>query len=123
MMRHMRSFFYQILCAMIMRTAFVAALLLLPPSAVTQNRPLAFEVASIHPNNSGSRSVYTTLDKGGRFTATNIPIKTLMIAAYKLQAYQIIGGPSWLDSDRYDITARRKAMSTKIKLWKWSRAS
>jgi uncharacterized protein (TIGR03435 family) len=29
-----------------------------------------------------------------------------MMAAYKLQAYQIIGGPPWLDSDRYDIVAK-----------------
>jgi uncharacterized protein (TIGR03435 family) len=29
-----------------------------------------------------------------------------MITAYKLQEYQIVGGPTWLESDRYDITAK-----------------
>jgi uncharacterized protein (TIGR03435 family) len=69
-------------------------------------QPLSFEVASIRPNNSGSRSSNTSINSSGRFSATNVTAKILLIAAYKLQAYQIIGGPAWMDSDRFDIAAK-----------------
>jgi uncharacterized protein (TIGR03435 family) len=67
---------------------------------------LSFEVASIRPNDSGSRSSNTSINSSGRFSATNVTVKTLMIVAYKLQDYQIIGGPAWMDSDRFDIAAK-----------------
>jgi uncharacterized protein (TIGR03435 family) len=67
---------------------------------------LSFEAASIHPNYSGGRSSNTSINSSGRFSATNVTAKILLIAAYKLQAYQIIGGPAWMDSDRFDIAAK-----------------
>jgi uncharacterized protein (TIGR03435 family) len=67
---------------------------------------LSFEVASIRPNNSGSGSSGTSINEGGRFIATNVTVKTLLIRAYKLQEYQLIGGPPWLGTDHYDISAK-----------------
>lgn len=73
-----------------------------PPSA-TEPR---FEVASVKksaPNPvPGSRF---GLQPGGRFTVTGMPLGSLITIAYGIQRYQLIGGPSWMNSDRFDINA------------------
>src|SRR5688572_7777642 len=44
---------------------------------------------------------------GGRFTATNTPLRMLIMAAYELQQEaQLVGGPPALLAAKYDITAR-----------------
>ncbi len=48
----------------------------------------AFEVASIKPNNSGDGRVMINMQPGGRFTATNIPLRLLIRNAYQLQDFQ-----------------------------------
>jgi uncharacterized protein (TIGR03435 family) len=65
-----------------------------------------FEVASIKPNNSGDGRVMMQQQPGGRFTATNIPLRLLIRNAYQLQDFQIVGAPSWINSERYDIVAK-----------------
>ena len=46
----------------------------------------------------------------GRFRATNVPLRELISAAYgtpqPLAAFQITGGPKWMESDRFDIVAK-----------------
>src|SRR5262245_61193757 len=65
----------------------------------------AFEVASIKPNNSGDGRVMLG-NQPGRFTATNVTLRMLIRNAYQLQDFQITGGPSWLNSDHFDIVAK-----------------
>jgi uncharacterized protein (TIGR03435 family) len=43
---------------------------------------------------------------GGRFTATNVPLKMLLRQAYNVQDFQVVGGPDWLGSDRFDVVAK-----------------
>lgn len=66
----------------------------------------AFEVASVKPNNSGDGRVMFANQPGGRFTATNVTLKLLIRNAYQLQDFQIVGGPSWINSDHFDIVAK-----------------
>src|SRR6476620_3981969 len=42
---------------------------------------------------------------GGRFTAQGVSLQDLIVFAYRVQPYQIVNGPRWLDTDRWDITA------------------
>jgi uncharacterized protein (TIGR03435 family) len=42
---------------------------------------------------------------GGRFTAQGASLKDLIVFAYRLQSYQIVGGPPWLDKERWDVSA------------------
>lgn len=65
----------------------------------------AFEVASIKPNNSGDGRVMMQ-NQPGRYTATNVTLRLLIRNAYQLQDFQISGGPSWLNSDHFDIVAK-----------------
>jgi uncharacterized protein (TIGR03435 family) len=65
----------------------------------------SFEVASVRklvkpPTSSGSRS------GPGRMVYTNVPLRTLMMQAWGLRDYQIIGGPSWITTDRFSINAK-----------------
>jgi uncharacterized protein (TIGR03435 family) len=71
-------------------------------SAQTQ----AFEVASVKPDKSGSGAFSINSTPGGRLTATNVTLEMLMAAAYDVQDFQIVGGPNWLNSDRFDVEAR-----------------
>ena len=66
----------------------------------------SFEVASVKPNNSGSRASSSRSLPGGGFTATNIPLRLLILQAYRIKGFQLTGGPDWLDSARFDIAAR-----------------
>jgi uncharacterized protein (TIGR03435 family) len=66
----------------------------------------AFEVASIRPNKSGGSGSHSSFDNG-RFTATNIGLRTLIqYDAFGIPGPQIVGGPGWLSSDKFDIAAK-----------------
>lgn len=65
-----------------------------------------FEVASVKPNRSGDGRVGIGMQPGGRFTATNVPLRTLIRLAYQLQDFQIVGAPGWIATDRFDINAK-----------------
>ncbi len=68
--------------------------------------PPAFEVASIRPNTSGNAQGQGLAgpQPGGRFVAMGATLKRLVAAAY--DDLQIVGGPSWIDSSRFDMNAR-----------------
>ncbi len=67
-----------------------------------EERP-KFEAASIKATEDpGFRTVRPL---PGRLTA-NAPVRMLLQNAYSVQAYQIVGGPAWLDSERYAIEAK-----------------
>jgi uncharacterized protein (TIGR03435 family) len=74
---------------------------------------VAFEAASIKPNDSGAIRRLMGVP-GDRFVATNETLWRLITVAYgapgflpqPLSEYQISGGPSWIDSDRFDIDAK-----------------
>jgi uncharacterized protein (TIGR03435 family) len=79
-------------------------------SAAPPAQPLPqFEVASIKPNKSGDMRVMLGVQPGGRFTATNVPLRLLIRNAYQLQDFQITGGPSWIAEERFDIVAKAES--------------
>jgi len=65
-----------------------------------------FEVATITPTapdwNAGR---YMRMKSANQFEAKNYTLRVLLSAAYNLSAPGILGGPGWVDSDRYDILA------------------
>src|SRR5579864_5476045 len=63
---------------------------------------MEFEVASIKRNLLGSRP-WLVPPVGGRFTATNVPLKLLIGLGWP---QRISGGPAWVFTDGYDISAK-----------------
>lgn len=74
---------------------------------------LRFEVASLKPS-SGQRPGYgiRPAPGGQRYEAWNCPIKVMIEAAYRVKPEQIVGGPPWLESDRYDMEAKAEKPSS-----------
>ncbi len=78
-------------------------------AAVAAQQPterVVFEAASIKPNDGSSPGQSIRIQPGGRFTVVNMPVRALITFAYQLQGYQLIGGPAWINSDRFDIVAK-----------------
>jgi uncharacterized protein (TIGR03435 family) len=101
--------------------AFVLATLLAATTAAAQTPAApAFEVASVRPSNPNpdpgnplSQIALMLPQPGGRFTATNTPLRMLIMTAYELQQEaQLAGGPAELLSAKYDITARVAGTAT-----------
>lgn len=93
----------------------VVVSLLATPSAVVRAQapaPLTFEVASVKPSappdpaNPLSMVPMVAPTAGGGIRATNVPLRLLVRAAYKLEDEQIIGGPPWQLSAKFDISAK-----------------
>jgi uncharacterized protein (TIGR03435 family) len=86
--------------------ALVAALCGHPVAQAPPRR--AFDVASIKPNAS-AQDGGTLIVRTGVFRAVNMTLRSLIAAAFgdgqTLFNDQLIGGPSWIASDRFDITA------------------
>jgi uncharacterized protein (TIGR03435 family) len=70
----------------------------------TGRRTPAFEAASVKRNTSGETRIRFETPPG-RLTAVNVPLRFLIRQAYRLPEARILGGPSWLDRDRFDILA------------------
>jgi uncharacterized protein (TIGR03435 family) len=69
--------------------------------------PLYFEAASIKPSNPSNPPGQRILRQpGGRFSTINAPVRMLITFAYQIQGYQLVGGPDWVGSERYDIVAK-----------------
>ena len=73
--------------------------------------PTGFEVTSVKPSDPNAPgpfgSVPMVLPQGaGGLRATNMPLRLLVRMAYGVQDFQIVGGPSWQTSSKFDITAK-----------------
>ena len=92
------------------RLLAMATLALLPaPPTRAQSKPdpsLAFEVASIKPTQATDARMHVDPPGGGKLTARNIPLEWLVQFAYKISWNQISGGPGWIMTSRFDISAR-----------------
>lgn len=84
---------------------------------------LVFEVASVKPSNpnpdpSNPFNLIALMlpQPGGRFTATNTPLRMLIMTAFELtQEAQLAGGPAALMEAKFDITARAPVATIDMK--------
>jgi len=94
---------------LIASAAFALAVPVIVGTAQTQTvvpSPQTFEVTVVKPNNTGARNSGFRRFTGGMLNATNITLKMLIAFAYDLPEDQILDGPAWITSDRYDILAK-----------------
>jgi len=81
------------------------------------DRP-TFDVVSVKRNTSNGGSFSAGPRPGGVYQATNAPVSVFIIFAYDIRDYQLVGGPRWLRTDRFDISARagRDASTSELRL-------
>jgi uncharacterized protein (TIGR03435 family) len=66
-----------------------------------------FEVSSVKPNKEGGPSSVRVTP--GALTVTNNNLRNIIRNAWNITNDQIAGGPDWIDSERFDITAKASA--------------
>lgn len=66
----------------------------------------SFEVASIKPNTDSTGRPVLAQRGPGTFFAQNSTARNLIRGAYGVYDFQVVGGPGWIDSDRFDVTAK-----------------
>jgi uncharacterized protein (TIGR03435 family) len=69
----------------------------------------AFEVATVRPNKSGEMRVTMRIIPGNGYEAFNVTLGAMIRMAYRLQDFQVIGAPAWVDQDRFDIVGKAPA--------------
>lgn len=76
-----------------------------PPVRMAANANPAFEVATIKPSDPNRPGKLFTV-RGRDVVTINTTVNDLISMAYNLHVKQLTGGPSWLESDKFDITGR-----------------
>jgi len=65
----------------------------------------SFDVASVKPTGrTDGRALLQATP--GRLAMANLTLRRLILIAYDLQDYQLVGEPAWIDSESYDIEAK-----------------
>src|SRR5579862_2575770 len=74
-------------------------------TAFAQSIP-QFETAVVRLSPPGTYGKPYGILMGSQFTARTATTRNLISQAWNLQENQILGGPGWLNSERYDLTAK-----------------
>jgi uncharacterized protein (TIGR03435 family) len=89
--------------------ALLALLALAPALSAQEPRP-SFDVASIKRNVSLSPGSSQRNMPGGRINFSNQRLRQVVRAAYGGSDIEVVGGPNWIDDDRWDIIAAPAAV-------------
>ncbi len=92
-----------------MRTRELMLLLLATVTVSLAQTPAAkkpeFDVASVKLNKAPEGTPGIGDQPGGRFVASRVPLRRLIQFAYRGNQ-DFLGGPDWIDTDRWDIEAK-----------------
>lgn len=92
---------------MILRWTAMFLALCVESGIAQQPRPSfdTFDVATVRHTDDAQQGRFLKMQTRQRFTARGYPLKLLIAAAYDLNPKTILGGPAWIESDRFDIDA------------------
>src|SRR5215469_2658475 len=85
--------------------ATAVALLVVLECAGAQMLP-QFDVASVKLTRDDRGKWNIATPPGGRFSATGISARSLIMNAFSIIRAQLSGGPAWIESERFDIESR-----------------
>ena len=74
-------------------------------AAQTPMQKPTFEAAAIKPSQDAPGSTSGIRSTPGRITGRYVTLKRCIRGAYDIPETQVLGGPKWVDEDRYDIEA------------------
>lgn len=81
---------------------------LLPGAAYAQSAssPPTFDVADVHPSVRSTNPFFSGgIFRAGRYELRKATMVDLIRVAYGVDADKVLGGPSWLETDRFDVIA------------------
>lgn len=84
---------------------------LLLGAALSLSAASEFDAASVRLNKTPGKRGGLTFTPG-RFTATSLSLRSIILAAYDLKDYQLSEGPGWTTSEAYDIAGTSSAPAT-----------
>jgi uncharacterized protein (TIGR03435 family) len=79
-----------------------------PPKAMAADAPMVFEVATVKPSNPDAPGKLFTV-RGRDVMTINTTLSDLITFAYNVHTRQISGGPSWMETEKFDVTGRPQA--------------
>jgi uncharacterized protein (TIGR03435 family) len=82
-----------------------------PPRSMAADAPLVFEVATVKLSNPDAPGKLFTV-KGREVLTINTTLADLITMAYNVHIRQVVGGPSWMENDKFDVTGRPQAEGT-----------
>lgn len=83
---------------------------------------LSFEVASIKPHNPDSDAASSYSNRGGRQTFVGTTTSNLITSAFRVKPYELIGGPSWIETDLLDVLTKTDSAATPAQLQEMMRS-
>ena len=93
------------------RTLTAAVLLAGPAFA---QAPKRFDVATIKPYAVHDGNFIMRPLPGGKFTAVGVTLKMLMMWAYNVKAFQLLGAPGWEGTDLWEIQAQVEGVEGRL---------
>lgn len=91
------------------KTTIVTVMMVACALGAIAQSPLAFDVASVKENTSVSDTGGIAPATPGRVRITNMPLRLVLLDAFRLMDHQLIGAPEWTESARFDINATYQA--------------
>ncbi len=84
-----------------------------PGPSISSAAPPTFEAADVHPSAHGA-NLYMSggVLRAGRYDIRNATMVDLVRTAYSMDDDKVLGGPNWLDLDRFDIVAKAPPAAT-----------
>jgi uncharacterized protein (TIGR03435 family) len=82
------------------------------PTSPATATPPKFEVATIKRNASGASGIDSVFQPDGRYRAFNMTVRELVANAYRVRGFQVVGGPTWVASERFDVEAKAEDADT-----------
>jgi bla regulator protein blaR1 len=78
----------------------------------SDQKPFAFDVASIKPVSDADAPFRFRIEPNGTTAALGITVKRLLMTAYNVQGFRIVGGPAWVESQRWDVQATHEGVTS-----------
>src|SRR5881628_2135725 len=83
----------------------LAALLLVVGFAQSKPPQPIFEFADVHPSPRTMNPFMRSVLRGGRYELLNANMVDLIRTAYSVDPEKVVGGPHWVEFDRFDVIA------------------
>ncbi len=77
-----------------------------PPKMMDEKAKPEFEVATIKPSDPNRRGWGITVNRSGMLSTLNTNLSDLIKFAWDMHPKQVIGAPAWVDSEKFDISAK-----------------